>query len=87
MEEKASVKKSLRCVRHGMSVFLLGASLVSCAHITPNIEPWERDLLARPQMMADPYPAFSAIRSHMYESREAAARIKPAGSGSACGCY
>jgi hypothetical protein len=87
MQKKFIVKGAPRSVIHGVSVILLGASLVSCAQITPQIAPWERDLLARPQMMTDPYPAFSAIRSHMYESREAAARIKPSGSGSACGCY
>lgn len=66
---------------------LAAMSLVSCAQLSPQLAPWERDVLARPQMMSDPSPAFSAIRSHMYESREAAARVKPAGGGSACGCY
>jgi hypothetical protein len=59
------------------------SGLMSCAQVAP----WERDILARHQMMPDPYPAYSSMRSHVYESREAAPRLKPSGSGSACGCY
>ena len=71
----------------GLLGLLAAMSLLSCAQLDPQLAPWERDILARPQMMSDPSPAFSAIRSHMYESREAAARVKPGSSGSACGCY
>jgi len=71
-----------------LMVILMISGLMSCAHVKPAyVEPWERDILARDQMMPDPHPAFSSIRSHMYESREASGRLKPSGSGSACGCY
>ncbi|MDD5276595.1 MAG: DUF4266 domain-containing protein [Methylovulum sp.] len=50
------------------------------------VAPWQRGTLAKPQMALEPNPVQSALRTHTYGSREAAA-----GGGSAvgggCGCY
>ncbi|MCX7096928.1 MAG: DUF4266 domain-containing protein [Methylococcales bacterium] len=57
-------------------------SLSSCAQI----QPWERGILAKPQMAMTPYPMESALRSHNYGSRESASGGSSA-SGGGCGCY
>ena len=61
---------------------MLGLLLGGCA----SVEPWERGVLARPHMAADPRPLRGALRAHVQTSREAAA---PAGvgDGGGCGCY
>ena len=50
------------------------------------VQPWERGNLAKPQMALDPYPMQSALRGHIYGSREAAAGGNAA-QGGGCGCY
>lgn len=51
-----------------------------------SVEPWERGVLARPHMAAEPRPLRGALRAHVQTSREAA---PPAGvgDGGGCGCY
>jgi hypothetical protein len=83
----AQVKTATRAKAKRVACLIVVMGLASCAQLDPQIAPWERDVLARGHMMPDPHPTYSGIRSHMYQSRESAARIKPAGSGSACGCY
>lgn len=50
------------------------------------VPPWERGNLAKPQMAFEQGPADSALRSHVYNSREAAA-TSTIGAGGGCGCY
>lgn len=52
-----------------------------------SVQPWERGVLAKPQMALDPTPMQSGIRMHNYSSREAAASINSSGGGGGCGCY
>lgn len=54
-----------------------------CAHV----EPWERGVLAKPQMALESAPLQSALRAHVYNSREAAAGVNASGGGGGCGCY
>jgi len=61
----------------------LAIGLTGCAHV---VEPWERGNLAKPQMALDPDPVQNALRTHEYNSREAAAGSN-AGQGGGCGCY
>jgi hypothetical protein len=61
---------------------LLTAVLTSCS----TVQPWERGNLAKPQMALDPYPLQSALRGHIYGSREAGAGGNSA-QGGGCGCY
>jgi hypothetical protein len=49
------------------------------------VKPWERDILARPQMAFDPDPLTAARRSHVYFAKEASLDAGEAGGGG-CGC-
>lgn len=63
---------------------LLGAALVAlCACST--VKPWQRDLLAKPQMALDPAPLQSALDDHIYFSKEASSGGRGFGGGG-CGC-
>ena len=59
----------------------LSACMPGCATVAP----WERGNLAKPHMALDPNPAQSAMRTHTYISREAAAGGDTA-AGGGCGC-
>ncbi len=61
----------------------LGLAMTACS----TVQPWERGILAKPQMALDPTPLQSSIRMHNYSSREAAASINSSGGGGGCGCY
>jgi hypothetical protein len=65
-----------------LALLLAGIGLAGCA----NVAPWERGILAKPQMALDPHPLQSALRSHVYSSREAASG-GDAAAGGGCGCY
>jgi len=63
-------------------LFLLMALAVSaCA----SVKPWERDLLAKPQMALDPDPLQTAFDEHIYFSKEASSGGRGFGGGG-CGC-
>ena len=58
---------------------MLGAA--GCA----NVSPWERELHARDDMAWDPDPQATALRNHVYFSKEASLPGGGAGGGG-CGC-
>ena len=58
---------------------LLG--LAGCA----GVQPWERDVLARPEMSLDNAPLDAAIDDHIYFSKEASSGGRGFGGGG-CGC-
>lgn len=60
---------------------LTGLYLTGCAPV----QPWERGILAKPQMALDPYPTASLYRAHNYGSREASTGGGLA-KGGGCGC-
>ena len=62
---------------------VLAALLLGGCAVVP---PWDRGVLARPQMALDPHPLRSTLRGHVLTSREAA---PPPGAaeGGGCGCY
>ncbi len=63
---------------------LLGVALLSgCA--TERVQPWERDILARPSMQLDAYPLDSYLDEHIYYSKESANGGQGIGGGG-CGC-
>jgi hypothetical protein len=63
---------------------LLGAiGLARCASL--GVQPWERDLLAKPSMQLDASPLASGIDDHIYFSKEAATGGRAFGGGG-CGC-
>lgn len=60
-----------------------GVMLSGCAGVAP----WERGVLAKPQMALDPNPLQTGTRMHNYGSREAGAGTNAGGGGGGCGCY
>ncbi|HEX2493127.1 MAG TPA: DUF4266 domain-containing protein [Steroidobacter sp.] len=56
-------------------------ALTGCA----NVEPWQRDVLARPEMSPDAAPLDGAIDDHIYFSKEASSGGRGFGGGG-CGC-
>jgi hypothetical protein len=67
------MKKSLLC--------LIMLALAGCA----SVQPWERDVLARPEMSLDNAPLDAAIDDHIYFSKEASSGGRGFGGGG-CGC-
>jgi hypothetical protein len=65
---------------------LAAAALAAAALVTTGcagVEPWERDLHARPDMQADAHDA--AIDDHIYFSKEASSGGRSF-AGGGCGC-
>ena len=58
-------------------------SLGACSSL--GVKPWERDLMARPDMATDPAPVDSSIDDHIYFSKEATTGGRGFGGGG-CGC-
>lgn len=65
----------------GMTALLLVLS--GCANL--GVQPWERDVLARPEMSLDADPLEAAIDDHIYFSKEASSGGRGFGGGG-CGC-
>jgi hypothetical protein len=59
----------------------IGAALSGCA----GVEPWERDVLARPDMQIVVDPLEAASDDHIYFSKEASSGGQGFGGGG-CGC-
>jgi hypothetical protein len=49
------------------------------------VEPWQRDVLARPEMSLDASPLDAGIDDHIYFSKEASSGGRGFGGGG-CGC-
>jgi hypothetical protein len=62
---------------------LLTLACAGCA--SSRIKPWDRDLLAQPEMRFNPCPMISAIDQHVYFSKEAGTGGADIGGGG-CGC-
>ena len=61
----------------------LASTLGGCAHV--GVEPWERDVLAKPAMQPDVDAVDLALDDHIYFSREASSGGRSFGGGG-CGC-
>ena len=66
---------------HYWLLILAVSTLSACA----TIKPWERDLLAKPQMALDSDPLQTAFDEHIYFSKEASSGGRGFGGGG-CGC-
>ena len=62
---------------------VLLAALTGCSSL--GVQPWERDVLARPDMALDADPLDAAIDDHIYFSKEASSGGRAFGGGG-CGC-
>ena len=66
-----------------MAGLALVAALGGCSSI--GIKPWEREILAKPEMALDAYPIDTSFDEHVYFSKEAASGGRGFGGGG-CGC-
>jgi len=65
-------------------IFILGIlSITACSEL--GVKPWERNVLARPEMSLDSAPLTSALDDHIYFSKEASSGGRGFGGGG-CGC-
>jgi hypothetical protein len=65
----------------GIALVLVAVS--GCTSL--GVQPWERDVLARPEMSLDADPLDAAIDDHIYFSKEASSGGRGFGGGG-CGC-
>ncbi len=79
---KAPHRRPLHPIR-GAAVLALALACAGCGGA--HVKPWDRDLLARPEMRFAPCPMISAIDQHIYFSKEAATGGADLGGGG-CGC-
>lgn len=66
-----------------LSLLLAGGLVSGCGQL--GVKPWERDLMAKPEMQLDPYPVDSGIDDHIYFSKESSTGGRGFGGGG-CGC-
>ena len=69
----------LHCTAAALAALVLGA----CANNGP--KPWERDLMARPEMALDAAAVDGSIDDHIYFSKEGATGGRGTSAGG-CGC-
>ena len=67
------------------AIWLAATGLVLSGCATMAVQPWERDVLARPEMALDANPLDAAIDDHIYFSKEASSGGRGFGGGG-CGC-
>jgi hypothetical protein len=68
-----------------INLVLIGVTAIAsaCSQIGP--PPWEKDLMARPEMQLTSYAPLSAAEDHVYFSREASSGGRGF-AGGGCGC-
>lgn len=66
-----------------LGIAVMAMALSGCASL--GVQPWERDVLARPEMSLDADPLDAAIDDHIYFSKEASSGGRGFGGGG-CGC-
>ena len=73
------------CFRNRAVAAVLGTALMCSGCGTLGVKPWERDILARPEMALDSNPVDNAFDEHLYFSKESASGGRGFGGGG-CGC-
>jgi len=66
-----------------LSILMLLSLTSACANI--GVDPWDRDLLAQPQMAINSSPLDQGVDDHIYFSKEASSGGKSF-AGGGCGC-
>ena len=66
-------------------MLMLAALAAAAACSSLGVQPWERDILARPEMALDANPVDTAFNEHLYFSKEATGGGRGFGGGG-CGC-
>ncbi len=77
--EQNTLRRLPRWTAAALAALLLGA----CAN--PGPKPWERDLMARPEMALDAAAVDGSIDDHIYFSKEGATGGRGTSAGG-CGC-
>jgi len=73
-------------IRHlARCAILAGLVLGACGCSALGVKPWQREILARPEMALEAAPIDAAIDDHIYFSKEAASGGRSFGGGG-CGC-
>lgn len=67
------------------SALMIGLALLASGCANLGVQPWERDVLARPEMSLDSDPITSGLDDHIYFSKEASSGGRGFGGGG-CGC-
>jgi hypothetical protein len=70
-------------IRRALSLALCCAAMTGCKSL--GVEPWQRDVLAKPEMALDADPLEAALDDHIYFSKEASSGGRGFGGGG-CGC-
>ncbi len=65
------------------SLLVLIGFMSSCSSL--GVQPWERDLLAKPEMAVNSSPLDQAVDDHIYFSKEASSGGRSF-AGGGCGC-
>ncbi len=78
-----SHRRIARLVTMVTSSILIGVTATACASIGP--KPWERDLMAKPEMQFNTHPLITAANLHIYFSKEASSGGSSF-AGGGCGC-
>ena len=72
-------------VRTLMTKVILLASMLATLGACQTVQPWQRGVLARPDMQLDTDPLATSLANQVYASKEASSgSASPAGAG--CGC-
>jgi len=66
-----------------VAILLAACLCAGCSGIGPR--PWDKDLMARPEMQLNPYPLRAAAEDHVYFSKEASSGGRGF-AGGGCGC-
>lgn len=75
---------TMRTSRRLLGCLLLGAGLAGCSGLAP-VQPWEKGMLARPEMTFEADVLESKFLEHVYTSKENASGGNGVGGGG-CGC-
>jgi len=76
----------MRIILRSVAVVAATVAVATSAGCTTlGVKPWERDILARPEMALDANPIDNAFDEHMYFSKESTSGGRGFGGGG-CGC-
>lgn len=75
----------MRAPRRALAALLGWLAATSTGCLMTRVQPWERDLLAEPEMLPVPEPLETSLDEHVYFSKETAHGGAGVGGGG-CGC-
>jgi hypothetical protein len=71
----------MRIQKFSRLAILSGLLLAACGCSALGVKPWQREILARPEMALNAEPIDAAIDDHIYFSKEAASGGRSLGGG------